>query len=234
MRLLTEYLSTKVNASRVVPKNGQQLYDILKDEIKRLGFTGNFNHIDVSHVTCFDNIFYNPDTYLWFNGDVSEWDVHNMKSCKFMFSCTQFDGDLSQWDVSNCENFNSMFNRTSHFTGKGLENWNIRSAKILSYMFHKTYSFTGESVKDWKLPAKVEETDNMFKNACALEADFSKWNVSKIPIRKRSQMFDHCHKMKVEWLPKGIDPNMVDFSHNANVIAELKGMHNKVQKEEFI
>jgi hypothetical protein len=151
-----------------------------------------------------------------------------------MFSCTQFDGDLSQWDVSNCEDFGSMFNTTSHFTGKGLENWNIRSAKVMSYMFHKTYSFTGKSVKDWKLPKKLEEVDNMFKNALALEADFSNWDVSGIYTSKKSQMFDYCPNMRVEWLPKGFNPNMVNFHINGQAKTELKGMYYKKQKEELL
>lgn len=228
MRLLTEFLSIHVKPSYVVAHDNDELAKIVIDEIKRVGPTGSLNHIDVSEVTNFNDIFLNIDER--FNCDVSEWDVSKMKSCEFLFSCTSFDGDLSTWDVSNCENFGSMFNTNSAFTGKGLENWNLKKAKTLSYMFHKTYAFTGNTIVGWRLPAKLEEIDNMFKNAIALEVDLSSWNVSRMPIKNKSQMFDHCSKMRVEWLPKGIDPNLMNLNPNPSAIHELKGRLRYIQK----
>lgn len=231
MKPLTEYLSTQVKSTKLVPKTGTELRKMIVDEINRLGFTANFNHIDVSNIEDFDNVFYASYSFALFNGDVSEWNVSKMKHCKFMFSCTHFDGDLSQWDVSNCEDFSSMFNTTSHFTGKGLEYWNIKNAKTTEYMFHKTYSFDGESVRNWKLPAKIEHTNAMFKNACELQADFSKWNVSKIRLQDRLEMFDYCPKMIVEWLPKGINPNDVKLYANTQAISELRKFYHKVEED---
>jgi hypothetical protein len=232
MKSLFEYLNTNVKQTKVVPKNGEELMKVVYDEIKRLGFTCDLNHIDVSHVTNFNNVFYAMSPEMtFFNGDVSEWDVSRMKSCDFMFSSCHFDGDLSQWDVSHCESFRSMFNTATHFTGKGLENWRLKSAKTTSYMFHKTFKFSGDTITDWKIPKGLTEMSHMFTRAFGLEADFSKWNLSHVPLKGKSEIFDYCQKMRVEWLPKGLDPNNVKIELDKQAWNEVFKHYNQTEKE---
>ena len=42
-------------------------------------------------------LFYSSE----FNGDISNWDVSNVKIMNCMFYKSKFDGDISNWDVSN-------------------------------------------------------------------------------------------------------------------------------------
>ena len=44
-----------------------------------------------------------------FNGDISDWNVSNVKYMDSMFEESKFNGDISGWDVSNVENMGYMF-----------------------------------------------------------------------------------------------------------------------------
>ena len=46
-----------------------------------------------------------------FNGNISNWDVSNVKNMLSMFSgCIRFNIDISSWNVSNVTNMYGMFN----------------------------------------------------------------------------------------------------------------------------
>ena len=47
---------------------------------------------------------------MFFNGDLSGWDVSNVTAmdCMFYFA-TSFNRDISNWDVSNVTNMSEMF-----------------------------------------------------------------------------------------------------------------------------
>ena len=38
-----------------------------------------------------------------FNGDISNWNVSNVKNMRSMFLYSKFNSDISNWDVSNVE-----------------------------------------------------------------------------------------------------------------------------------
>jgi surface protein len=45
-----------------------------------------------------------------FNGDISGWDVSNVKDMDYMFYLARkFNGDISNWDVSNVEHMRDIF-----------------------------------------------------------------------------------------------------------------------------
>ena len=47
-----------------------------------------------------------------FNGNISKWNVSNVKDMSNMFSgCESFNYDISNWDVSNVKNMHHMFFR---------------------------------------------------------------------------------------------------------------------------
>ena len=51
-----------------------------------------------------------------FNGDISQWDVSNVKDMIYMFDESKFNGDISKWNVSNVEDMECMFS-DSKFNG---------------------------------------------------------------------------------------------------------------------
>ena len=90
--------------------------------IEKRGLECSLNDIDVSNMTQlyykykFVTIF-NSDVNRNFNGDISGWNVSNVKDMQNLFTITIFNGDLSKWDVQNVENMENMF-RSSDFTGE--------------------------------------------------------------------------------------------------------------------
>jgi uncharacterized protein YdaL len=43
-----------------------------------------------------------------FNGDISNWDVSNVKNMSYMFYYGKFKGDISNWNLSNITNKNKQ------------------------------------------------------------------------------------------------------------------------------
>ena len=53
------------------------------------------NWLDVSEITNMFGLFRNKR----YNGDISRWNVQNVKYMQFMFYKSQFNQDISEWDV---------------------------------------------------------------------------------------------------------------------------------------
>ena len=71
-------------------------------------YTFSLNWIDVSGITDMTSMFsdYTTDRKMNFMGDISEWDVSNVKKMTYMFKKSVFSGDISKWDVSNVVDMN--------------------------------------------------------------------------------------------------------------------------------
>ena len=119
MKHLFEYLigGKKIGrASRYnfQPQTKKELQKLLKELIKERGMDGDFNDIDTSQITDMSHLFDFDSTRLFdtsdFNGDISKWDVHNVKDmCCMFYTAENFNSDISKWDVSNVENMNYIF-----------------------------------------------------------------------------------------------------------------------------
>ena len=88
------------------PKNKKELKQMIKEEIKIQGPRADLNHIDVSGITDFSELFLSSKK---FNGDISKWDVSNATNMHAMFMRSSFRNDISEWDVSNVTDMSSMF-----------------------------------------------------------------------------------------------------------------------------
>lgn len=142
MILLTEYLNTKVKSS-IIKADDNNIRQIIKDELDRLGHNADLNHIDVSNVTDMSFVFCARAItreclgfeYDDINPDVSKWDVSNVTDMKYMFYyCEKFNCDISGWDVSNVKDMTNMFYRCKKFY-QNLNDWNVENVKSYSYMF---------------------------------------------------------------------------------------------------
>ena len=98
---------SKATNYKYFPKSKEELKDIIKQCIKAEGKEVDLNDIDVSNITNMSNLFEETN----FNGDISKWDVSNVKYMSYMFHrCEQFNQDISSWDVSNVQTKDKMFN----------------------------------------------------------------------------------------------------------------------------
>ena len=111
------------------PKTRDELKKIIKDRISKEGPNCDLNDIDVSLITDMSWLFYNSE----FNGDISKWNVSNVKTTWCMFAYSEFNGDLSKWDVSNVNEMHGMF-ANSKFN-QDISNWNIRKDGNTRLMF---------------------------------------------------------------------------------------------------
>ena len=86
MKSLTHYIQEKLvikkNKYNYFPQTKKDLQDIIKQRIKEEGNKVDLNDIDVSNITDMSNLF--EDTY--FNGDISKWDVSNVKHASAIFN----------------------------------------------------------------------------------------------------------------------------------------------------
>ena len=99
MKALSEYINENlVNESGVdiskpkskkylfKPKNHEELKNVVYQLIRARGNNADLNDIDVSEITDMSYLFCNSH----FDGDISRWDVSNVKNMKGMFNTSKF------------------------------------------------------------------------------------------------------------------------------------------------
>lgn len=138
MKGLKEYI---LESKKVQPKTKYELMDIIRDEITQNGWECDLNHIDVSKITDMSNLFaggYELKKGEWpldkFNGDISKWNVKNVKNMMSMFSGSKFNGDISKWNVNSVRYMRSMF-YCSAFEGN-ISKWKIDPDCDTNSMFY--------------------------------------------------------------------------------------------------
>ena len=135
------------------PKSNEELKIIIGSRISKYGPKCDLNDIDTSLITDMSDLFY----YSSFDGDISKWNVRNVKSMHEMFYYSNFNGDISNWDVSNVEDMVGMFER-SKFNGD-ISGWDVSNVKDMTYMF--TLSKCNQDISNWNIN-KDCDTYNMF------------------------------------------------------------------------
>lgn len=158
------------------PSTRSSLQKIIQTVIEQRGVAADLNHIDVSKITNFSELFRDTlfvgDVSKWnvaaaknmtgmfrgcpFNGDISNWNTGNVTSMFCMFAWSSFNGDISRWNVSSVRDMSSMFH-DSDFNGD-VSSWHVQPGTRKSAMFLDT-PFKG-CLKSWSLASA--ELENMF------------------------------------------------------------------------
>ena len=156
------------------PKTKVELQDMIIDAIEKNGPEVDLNHIDVSGIDNMRLLFYmyygrsdkNKSQILQsFNGDISKWDVSNVKDMAWMFNGAEsFNQDLSKWDVSNVENMSYMFKDAKSFNGD-ISEWDVSGVTDMRCMFSGAESFN-QNLSDWNVVGKY--VDYIFSD-CPIE-----------------------------------------------------------------
>ena len=134
---LNEALKTGKNLSKFStyscqPKTRRELEDIIEERISKEGPNCDLNDIDVSLIDDMSYLFC-KSSLSTFNGDISNWNVRNVKEMTAMFRGSKFNGDISKCDISNAKVMTSMF-ANSKFT-QDLSNWVIDKTCKTMFMF---------------------------------------------------------------------------------------------------
>ena len=161
-KLISEKLiinkDTKIHY-KYFPKKKVDLIELLRERINKEGNDCDLNDIDVSEITDMSYIFFGPKLRK-FNGDISNWDVSNVKNMEKMFAYSAFNGDISEWDVSNVEDMNAMFCH-SFFTGD-ISNWDVSKVENMWAMFEN--SKFNQDISKWKINNKCSINDIFYNS----------------------------------------------------------------------
>ena len=156
------------------PKTKRELTDIITDRVKAEGLECDLNDIDVSKITDMSYLFINTDVFKKFNGDISMWDVSNVKNMTEMFwGCEKFNCDLSRWNVSNVEKTSYMFWGCHEFNSD-LSKWDMSNVTEMHCMFQFCESFK-QNLDRWDV-SKVVFMNNAFEHCPTHPKWYIKWN----------------------------------------------------------
>lgn len=96
-------------------------------------FNGDISGWDVSNVTDMTACFY-ESSYTGEYGGLDNWDVSNVVSMPGMFREMSFNGNISDWDVSNVKDTQCMFYGNKTFK-QNLSKWKLDPACESANMF---------------------------------------------------------------------------------------------------
>ena len=169
----TEYLEctrhslheSNSSSTKVQPRNLGELRQIITDTVKEKGLDCDLNFIDTSKITDMALLF-NAQKLQGFNGDISKWDVSNVKSMECMFMNSYFNGDISNWDVSKVETMESMF-AESKFNGD-ISKWDVSNVWDMDYMFAN--SKFNQDISKWDV-SSVENMTDVFEK-CPIKEEY--------------------------------------------------------------
>ena len=119
------------------PTTMYELQQIIIQRIQEDGPDCDLNDIDVSKIIDMSHLF-GANIYKIFkdfNGDISQWDVSNVKYMYSMFSyCEKFNCDISKWDVSNVKKMEYIFYKCKKFNCN-INGWDVSNVKYMTNAF---------------------------------------------------------------------------------------------------
>ena len=122
---------SKVASYNYFPETKKELKTIILKRIREEGKEVDLNDIDVSNITDMSRLFKDLD----FNGNISNWDVSNVKNMEYMFcECESFNQDISSWDVSKVTDMSYMFYNCSKFN-QDISKWDVSNIINKDKMF---------------------------------------------------------------------------------------------------
>ena len=145
----------------------------------KLKYNGDISQWNVHNVTVMNSMF----MFSIFNNDISGWDVSNVKDMGYMFARSEFNGDISHWNVSNVNDMKAMFNNSKF--NRDLSLWNVSNVSDMSYMFNR--SIFNQDISSWDV-SNVTDMKYMF-NESVFNQDISSWDVSN--VQHMDSMFYH-------------------------------------------
>ena len=229
----------------VQPQTKEELVDIIRDAIVTYGKEVDLNFIDTSKITDMSYLFASPFPPLFssdyfsgygfdnFNGNISKWDVSNVKDMSYMFLDNfEFNQPLNDWDVSHVTNMYCMFGDAESFN-QPLDQWDVSNVTEMENMFCGAKNFN-QPLDKWNV-SNVKNMSRMFAYS-SFNQPLDKWNVSN--VTSMVGMFDHNKAFNQpldKWNTKNLEDSALMFvgansfnqnlsSWNSNKISDCRGM----------
>ena len=167
----TKSVNSKIQV-KYFPKTKDELVKIIKSEVEKNGWNCDLNHIDTSRIIDMSWLFskdcYNGYKLGEFNGDISRWDVSNVKDMESMFSYAKsFNQPIGDWDVSNVTNMRTMFFYADKFN-QPIGDWDVSNVGVMTQMFQGAKSFN-QNLTRWKTYTSI--TGWMFDD-CPIKEEY--------------------------------------------------------------
>jgi len=119
-----------------------------------------------------------------FNGDISKWNVSNVKYMYGMFQNSKFNQDISNWDVGNVRDMDFMF-QNSKFN-QDISNWDVGNVEIMGSMFRN--SKFNQDISNWDV-GNVRDMWGMFNNS-QFNQNINMWNYNFKAVEEKPYKFD--------------------------------------------
>ena len=116
------------------PHDYAELVKLIDRYIKAAGYNCSLNWIDTSEIDDMRNLFSFSYIACYFNGNISKWNVSNVKDMYGMFYGCDFNGNISDWDVSNVTNMSYMFYSDKKFN-QDISKWDVKKVSKYYDMF---------------------------------------------------------------------------------------------------
>jgi surface protein len=142
--------------------------------IKLCGDDCNLNWIDTSEIRNMKSLFQRISRK--FNGDVTRWNVSNVRDMSFMFcGCDYFNRNISKWKTGKVSNMQYMFSAAGSFNCN-VSGWDVHNVTNMQVMFRD--SAIDCDLSKWKV-GKVKNHRDMFVRT-KLEFDYDRQPKFKI------------------------------------------------------
>lgn len=184
-----------------------ELKKAIVEHIERAGPHCSLNHLDVSQIVNFSELFenslFNGDISQWnvssgkyfdsmfrgssFNGDISNWNMSSATNLKAMFCCSLFQGDISRWNISNVTTLDGVFSN-SIFNGD-ISRWDVSNVRNLNFAFAFS-KFQGD-ISRWNT-RNVQTMRATFADIDYL-GDISNWDLSAVILTNSERCFTRYH-----------------------------------------
>ena len=133
---------------------------------------------DVSNVTSFYYVF--NKTIIGESTNLKFWNTKSVIDLTYAFSETNFNGDISNWDVSNVKKMNGLFYGNLTFN-QPIGNWDVSNVTEMSGMFLN--SNFNQPIGNWNV-GRVTRMTNMFWGNMKFNQPIGDWNVSNVQVMK--------------------------------------------------
>jgi len=121
------------------PKTTEELIEAIKKEIYEVQGTpdnpnwkADLNNIDLSAIEDISWLFSDRTGLEKFNGDISKWNVENVRYMGGTFANSDFNGDISKWNVKNVQNMNWLFSNSKF--NQDISGWEVKMLESMGWI----------------------------------------------------------------------------------------------------
>ena len=224
-------VTKKCDVPKIKADDGN-IRDVLKRVIKKCKNNNvDLRNIDTTAVTNMQDLF----SKGWgrdFNGNISNWNVKNVKNMEHMFRRSAFNGDISGWNVSNVLSMKEMFKLSSF--NQDISKWDVSRVINMKEMFKRS-QFNGD-ISKWLAPSEYNDGEFALKNTKEMfrlgqfTGNINEWDFSNV-IQIEGMFWDSefdCNNIDPKWLKHTFRNGNFSSCGISNIESHLKSVNTSL------